>query len=514
MSRREWLGLAAVLLCSALLSSRLLIDGQPWGDDFASYLMQAQSLLDGAPQEFVRRNRFTIEASDYPVGPVAYPWGYPLLIAPVLALRGLEPLSVQILNVGLYLGFLVVFHRMLRRRSSARAALLLTAAFASNPSLLQAQTQILSDVAFLFVSTLALDRIDRVANEQVAAPEDRMDRRAVLRHGAIGLAIFAAFLVRVNGLLLFVASLAALWPERVERRSLRRAFASLGVCGGVFGALAALSAALLPTGFTSYARHFEEPAGYRWSDQLMTYLWMPGQIFGTIPFDGLFAAVAGVLFLSGVLSVRRSVRIHAIYWLATVALFSVWPQRQGLRFLYPVLPAMTLVAWVGAQRGMQRLPERASVVLRGIGTALLLGLVLLSVQVSLAAGSANLQRKRLVDGLFHPAQAPLLRFVRERTRPDDVIAYLKSRSLRLLTNRDAFVSNSCASLPRAKYLVIQKSLGHHSQLVDPSPCNDVRSTLVFDNLYQRIYRLRASQAGSRRGETKPWRTGAAGPPSG
>jgi hypothetical protein len=88
--RTEHAILAVILLVSSALSFALLTDGHAWGDDFAAYLMQGWSLLQGTTEEFVRRNTFTVRNSTPVPGPIAYPWGYPLLLAPVLGFLGVN----------------------------------------------------------------------------------------------------------------------------------------------------------------------------------------------------------------------------------------------------------------------------------------------------------------------------------------------------------------------------------------------------------------------------------------
>ena len=85
MNKKALLMLALIVLVSGAISFFMLTRGQSWLDDFASYVMQAKSILNGSMVESVRRNGFTVSQSSYPPGPVAYPWGFPLLLTPVYA---------------------------------------------------------------------------------------------------------------------------------------------------------------------------------------------------------------------------------------------------------------------------------------------------------------------------------------------------------------------------------------------------------------------------------------------
>ena len=116
MPKKEVLSLAAILLISALVGTSMLTRGHVWWDDFAAYIMQAESILAGDMPGFVAHNTITIKNSSSQLGPITYPWGYPLLLAPVYRILGLSPLGFKLVGVVFYLAFLTVFYILVRRR--------------------------------------------------------------------------------------------------------------------------------------------------------------------------------------------------------------------------------------------------------------------------------------------------------------------------------------------------------------------------------------------------------------
>ena len=50
----------AIVILSLIIGSATLTRGHEWGDDFASYIMQAKRILNAKSQEFVEHNAFTI----------------------------------------------------------------------------------------------------------------------------------------------------------------------------------------------------------------------------------------------------------------------------------------------------------------------------------------------------------------------------------------------------------------------------------------------------------------------
>src|SRR4030095_7945340 len=118
--------------------------------------MQAKSILNGTTLEFVEHNSFTIFESSNQIGPVAYPWGYPLILTPIYFLKGINPLALKLPGLFFYAGFLICLYLLFKNRVTPTENLLLICLFAFNPLLIQFLDQILSDVPFLFFSTVAL----------------------------------------------------------------------------------------------------------------------------------------------------------------------------------------------------------------------------------------------------------------------------------------------------------------------------------------------------------------------
>ena len=132
-----------LLLCLALFEPKLHTGG-----DNCSYVILAGSILrtgDGYSQDI----------SPGPTKPqTQYPFGYPLLLAPVVALFGPNVLALKALSVVFSLGVVFVFSLLARRLTSPVAWAALTIAVAVNPVLVEYSHWILSEIAFQFFSIL------------------------------------------------------------------------------------------------------------------------------------------------------------------------------------------------------------------------------------------------------------------------------------------------------------------------------------------------------------------------
>jgi hypothetical protein len=477
MSRWERNLLVLILLVSTLLSITRLTRGHVWWDDFASYIMQAQSLLHGSPADFVAHNRFTIENSSYPPGPIAYPWGFPALLAPFVAIFGIKLSGLKLLNTFFFLCFLYVFYRLARLRLPPASSLVLVAILAWNPALLAAHDLILSDIPFLFFSTLAIYMIESGAGSVSA-------RRALI----LGLVIFAAFSLRTNGLLLLVPLLVS------QVLTFKSSFPAppkffLLIPYLVFGAGFVLLALLLPGGQESYFAHFSMFNILSFLGNIVYYLQLPADLVKNIPFGSFFmAAIALLFFLDAFLNFRRNLVLLS-YIAASLVLLVAWPETQGLRFIYPLLPLLLLMAGEGLWTLAERLPAKSGQVVRWAGFVLAALLVLISLGVSARHSLGNLRSGREINGPFDPVSRQMFEFIRDETAPDSVVIFFKPRLMRLLTERDSFLTTRCEDLPRADYIVLHEKQGSNDQIGNLSICPGISYPVVFNNLRFTIYQV-------------------------
>ncbi len=474
MKRNEALFLISIPLISTLLSLSMLTHGHLWWDDFASYILQAQSLLHGTPSEFVAHNAFTIQQSSYPPGPIAYPWGFPILLTPLLAIFGMKLLALKGLNTIFFLLFLVAFYQLAKTRLAPVWSLFLTAILAFNPVLLQAHDLILSDIPFLFFSALTLLLIEK----------------NVKQTWSIGLVIFVAFSLRTNGLLLLAPLAVAQIQQFHSWVEARKDWARIVVPYVSFAVLAGSLALLLPGGQESYFSHFSMFTVERWLANAVYYLRLPADLFNGIWLGPVFFWLWVLSFFAGVIfNFKRDLPLLT-YLVVSLGLFITWPETQGLRFLYPLVPIGALIAAEGWKSAAERLPAAGTFVARWAGFGSVGLLILLSLTASAQIGMSNLRNGRDINGPFDVYSQEMFAFIREGTPPDSVVIFFRPRAMRLLGERDSFLSTECARLPMGDYLVLSKKADDSLQI----PENQIQGcglslTSVFENRRFIVFRL-------------------------
>jgi hypothetical protein len=130
------------------------------------------------------------------MGPLAYPWGFPLALAPFYALFGLNLLALKWVNLVFYLLFLMTLWYGLRNRHTFLWRTILVCFFAFNPYMMGFLNNLLSDIPFLFLSTLMVLMIGRVTIQRMPIISTKWD------HLLLGIGIALATFVRVNAVLL------------------------------------------------------------------------------------------------------------------------------------------------------------------------------------------------------------------------------------------------------------------------------------------------------------------------
>jgi hypothetical protein len=489
MSRKEFLILSSVVLLSAALAFAMLTTGHDWGDDFAAYLTQAISILHGTMRQAVMMNAFTMRESSRAYGPIATPWGYPALLAPVyLACGGLNILCLKLVNIPAFAAFLVVFFRFVRRRLSLVDSAIVLSVLSFNPELLRFQDNILSDITFLLLSTVSILFIETTIVSD--HPEG-----TGWRNVALGAVLFLAFFVRTSGLLLVPTLLVTQTIHYRGLHSIRsdwtRVVSIAAIPYLVFGVLTLALLVIFQGGEASFLALYRSMTRHDVINNVWTYLILPGEFFASVPFGNILPWALFPFLAAGIAVSYRQDFTALIYCGLTLLLLITWPSQDGLRYLFPLLPflvyftyrGMQAAACVLAAHGLlgqrhRRAGERA---VRGVWLVVVAAFAIGSFRSALM----NHDRHRaLNDGPFERPGAELFDWIRLTTAPDSVVIFFKPRAMRLLTDRAALLIDNCSQLGKGDYVVIRKTGGDTGQVRpdEVARCNrSVDATKAFEN---------------------------------
>ena len=474
--------LIIILVISIVIGSSQLTRGHEWGDDFAAYIMQAKSIFNGDMQNFVEHNGITIHQSSTQIGPVAYPWVYPLILMPIYAAKGISPLALKLPGLFFFAGFLICIYLWAKERLTQTESLLFVSLFAFNPLLLNFLDQILSDIPFLFFSTLALLLMLKEKSH------------STLNATLLGAAIAFAFFIRTTGILLLASFLVVesfkVWNKETTRELNAKTLQEAVVVCATFGGMWIIYSLLFPGGSESY---FDQLEGFTVKTALgstSAYFQLFSSFFGTSMVWRYLYYVLFIFFLTGAWVRRKEDTVLIVFSLLWMLLLVIWPIWQGPRFIFPLFPVFIYFTFQGIKYLISRLPANY----RPSGQWIFYGFWLSIIGIFLFNSSidayTNLQNDRSINGPFDIYSMEVYNFIKEETPADSVIIFFKPRAMRLMTDRDTLMSTECERMLLGNYIVLSRKVEENQQ-IPPEQINECNLPLdeVLRNRRFIVYKI-------------------------
>jgi hypothetical protein len=447
LTSSRWLRIVAlgvIVIGAGALAIELRRRGHTQGDDFALYLRQARSIFDGDIGAVLADNRFAVLNSDAAFSPLAYPWGWPLLLSPFVHLWGFDYDRLKLVEVATFMVWLVLLHGIVRRRIGRLAALAVVAVVGTAPTFLVHTDQLLTEFPHLAAVAVFVWWYDRVRTRGTLLTASRNDLIV------LGALVTLVFNVRREGIVLLgviavmqlydvIASLddrrsatAMIDRLRTDWKVLVTPFLSFAIATTLFQLL--LPTALLPDNGNSMTfidnRLGEFPATL--ADQLG---------FGQHPLVGI--TILGLAAAGAVIGVRRRPTLDGPLLLLTLgsALLISTHLRKVDRYWFQVTPwvlyfaTVALLAFGDAvfrrRRQLGRVAALAPLALVVVAHLVVLPGKVTDARDFNAAG-------RVQSGPSNPRVAPVFEAVSALTPPDAIIAYYRARTMTLLTDRRSF----------------------------------------------------------------------------
>lgn len=440
------------LVCfAALLSFHLRRAGHHEGDDFALYLRQARSLFDGDTGAVVADNRFSVLNSDPAFSPVAYPWGWPLLLSPFVHVWGFDYDRLKLVEIVAFCLWLVLLHGIVRRRLGRIVAAAVVAVVATTPAFVEHTDQLLAEYPHMAAVGIVLwwhDRI-RARSSLITATY----RELVV----LGLLVVAAFNIRRESVLLVVVivmmQLVDVWRDAGGRRPaaptgyLRNSWRALVTPAASFAIGAVVVQLLLPTELLPDNGNDPGFIDDRWREAPQI---VSRQLaLGEHPYLG--SAIILIALAGAVVGVRRRPVLDTP--LLLLALFTAvvigTHFRRIDRYWLQVTPwlvffiagAFVAVAQFAIGRWFAPSGDRSArraAIESAVAVVPLAALVVghLAVLPGKVAETRDANAAGVVqDGPAHPAVVEMITAVGEVTPPDAVMTFYRARTMTLLTDR-------------------------------------------------------------------------------
>jgi hypothetical protein len=484
--------------------------GHDWGDDFSLYLRQAKGLVQGRVGDVLADNRYTVDNSSWSTfSPYSYPWGFPLLLAPFYAWRGLDYGFFKLLEAAFFAAFLFVFARILRRRiGEIPAATLVLLVGLSVPYVSWTDT-VLSEFPYLFALAVALWWMDRCRER------DLLDGPSLRPLIVLGFLVGFAYTVRREGMAVLLALVALhvvsiaprLWRARHEQpwravRWSRLATPYLAAFAWVAGLQLVLPTVVYQS-FPNTGLSQVKPNVIWYRDILAEHLGLKDVGYPQLELlgSGGLARLALGLFvaLSVVGLVARAVRATVLdasligYLVGVCAIFAVTPFHEG-RYLFSITPLMGYFALHGVALVVEALvPRRTGRARVGVAAGAAFLAVFMLANAHDLWQRTELRRELgeyVIWGPEDPNAQQMFAAVRATTEEDDVIGFFRARAMNLYSDRRSLQITSLAHVvERTDAYVMAKNSTYSQILLTDDEAAAAGLQKVWENGFFVIFRV-------------------------
>lgn len=425
--------LSSSMFLAFILGLCCIDQGHNWSDDFALYVSQCQALLTGTTADLLEKNRFAMEHSYAHVGPYLYPSGFPILLAPIYSLLGLNLWAMKIYCLLFFVGSLPLIYLIFRSiEQDSYKALVITLLVAFNYHFIRFSDHVLSDLPFLFFSLWSFYQIQQ---QRFKTPIQAI---------SLGFLLFFTYNIRDIGIALLPCLAIVQWQTYQQKKGKLLSLLLPYVC---FILLGIMHAVLLPSVGNKHIHFLTETSfqtilnnGYYYWLLLGNYF----MVFRGIPFfiqalvAGLFSIVISIGFLK---TIKQQSPIN-FYVAFIMGVYLIWVSFQGMRFLFPIIPFLLfyLIRGISTLFSSQKTQQI-------IWIGLLLSSFAQSTYISAyywkkdsnEAHSVELQR--------------IYQFIQKELPKDALIVFQKPRALRLFSHRNAVQK----PIKAAQYFLEQKT---------------------------------------------------------
>ena len=469
-------------------------DGHNWGEDFSQYIINADNILHGRPF-----------ASGIMIKPsVVYPPGFPLLLAPLYKVVGLNFVVLKSFNLLFWYGAIALLYFICLRRLTKTQSILLCLLFAYFAQFYSFKQNVLSDIPFMFLCTLALFLFDKYESWQTYN-QTKSRRFFAFFIFTISYALFT----RTIGISLFLG--AGYYFLFIKRDLKKLAVAIVAALGTL--TVQTLWIGINPAGVRFLLANFTHYMQQTWEHAPLVlfnfaYTYNSAESFiGQVLLIGMektvvylsiviYAVILGVFVKR---SIKRTISYMACFSFFYLLFVLVWTgmETRGMgRFCLPILAPVLIFIFQGIN-SLENNPfiRRIKVDPKNLINLLLLVLIALNVMNMTANFRFN------DDDLLKKENQELFQWVRKNVREDEHYIFHHPRVMALMTKK---IGTALWVILQDGPMIVEKMI-EHLEKYDIDYCimtngiddrfaqtlveNPQQAQLVWQNLLYKIYRL-------------------------
>ena len=402
-----------------------LRDDHNWGDDFSAYIGQAEAIVKNDTEYFSQVSENRVLFSDTQVGPNLYPWGYPLLLAPVIFFFGIKIIPLKIATFLFFAGSLCIIYFLFKKYLTKIVSLFLVLLVASSPFFFTFKQNVLSDIPAMFFLLLSLLLIQKIYFEKIET-----NKNSLLI--ALGISMFFSVFIRTSSAIILPTLFL------VQAINYKRCFKNLlSICQNiapylVFLILYLFFEIILPSGsYTKNHTLFSSSILAQVIANTQYYANVSAVFFGNSQnkLTWFFYLTSIPFFMFGVITNFKKNYLFLIYIFFTLGLFLTYPYLQGLRFLISLIPLYLFFVALG----FNALGFNGK--LRPTFSGFTYIICLLLLVYFLNSDLALFGNKTSKASPYAKGAQELFRYIESNTKETDSVAFFKPRAMHLFTKR-------------------------------------------------------------------------------
>ncbi len=413
---------AAIILGTGVLHLATIRDGHSWGGDFSFYIHHAKNIAEGVDYT---DTGFVYNPYYRHLSPDSFPPVFPLMLAPIYKMRGLDLNAMKVEIILTFLAALVILFLVFKSELPGWPVVAMVAVIALNPWFWQFKDEVLSDIPFLLFTYLAILWMRRYHTAHEAGKARLID--AVLA----GVFVCAAYGTRSLGLVLVPCVIA---HDLLRYRKITR----LSAVVTIMFAAALLSQSLLLRSESSYIATMgfsieailyrlildTRPISVLWDNG---YAGQPGEMLAS-----LLAMVMVILGMVGyVTRLRKKITLLELFAPMYLLPLMLAPAVYGTRYIMPLIPLNIFYVFVAIT---EPAVMRDNKLVKPVFITLIV-----AIMATYAARYTTLDYGPIREGVAKDTSVELFDFIEANTDPNDVIVFRKPRVLSLYTDRPASV---------------------------------------------------------------------------
>lgn len=427
--------LCFIIAVAIIINILQIAEGQHWSD-FALYVMQAESIVTQQMDELYQMNKYNVENSSSPIGPSVYPWGFPLLLAPLYYIFGLNLYAFKLLIVFFFGASLYAMFILFKNKLREKSTLLLVSIFAFNPLFIYYNNSILSDIPYLFFSLITLYFI------QQFIIEERKFYNNFISYLLIGFFIFICYFIRSNGIIFIPVLLLCQFYKKYEKKKDFSAFFRLSywhilslIPYILFILLKLCTVYILPNGSSSHLDLLSMVSVSSILDNIYYYLKLP-QHFYFLNILKIFYYITVPFVIYGVYKNFKRDYLYLIYVSFSLIILIIWPFQEGIRFVFPFLPFYFYFTFLGFEQFQQDFLN--SYTTSKIKLIPGFAFVVIAIFVTLQTKKLIEREKIFLNGPYTVDSQDMFQFINNNLQGEDTIVFRKPRTMMLFTKQLSF----------------------------------------------------------------------------